>query len=210
MRVFVTGGTGLIGTRLIRRLRERQDNVVVLTRHAASARTRLIPDCTIVEGDPTQPGSWMDSVGDCDAVVHFAGENIFARRWNSEFKARLRDSRIKSTQYIVEAIARRHGNSSGRQRILVNASAIGYYGPHGDDELTEDAPAGNDFLAGTCMDWERAAQIAEPLGVRVVLLRIGLVLDKEGGASGQDAQAFQVVPRRSDGFRHAVGKLDPP
>ena len=78
------------------------------------------------------------------------------------------------------------------RRILVNASAIGYYGPHGDDELTEDAPAGNDFLAGTCMDWERAAQNAEPLGVRVVLLRIGLVLDKEGGALARMLKPFKL------------------
>ena len=86
MRVFVTGGTGLVGSRLIKRLRERKDGVVMLTRRPTAAHDRFGGDCTIVEGDPMQPGPWMDDVANCDAVIHLAGENIFAKRWNDEFE----------------------------------------------------------------------------------------------------------------------------
>src|SRR5689334_25249303 len=98
MRVFVTGGTGMIGSRLIRGLHRRQDEVILLTRRPEQARTAMGTECTIVAGDPTQPGVWMDAVDDCDAVVNLAGENLFSRRWNTSFKQVLRDSRIKSTQ----------------------------------------------------------------------------------------------------------------
>src|ERR1043166_497024 len=193
MRIFVTGGTGLIGTRLIRRLRERQDNVVILTRQASAARERLAPDCTIIEGNPTHPGTWMDAVADCEAVINLAGENIFASRWNNESKARMRDSRIKSTENIVQALGRNPGNPSvGKRRILVNASAIGYYGPRGDEELTEESPPGDDFLARACIDWESVARVAETAGVRVVLLRTGVVLDKTGGALAQMLTPFKL------------------
>lgn len=191
MRIFVTGGTGLVGTRLLRRLRERQDQVVLLTRRPDAARARFGADCTIVEGDPMQPGAWVDAVADCDGVIHLAGENVFARRWNDEFKALLRDSRVKSTANVVEAIARKPDAPRGGRKVLVNASAIGYYGPHGDEEVTEDSPPGDDFLARLCVEWEVAARKAEPLGVRVAMVRVGVVLDKEGGALKQMLGPFK-------------------
>jgi uncharacterized protein len=181
MRVFITGGTGMIGTRLVRHLRGRHD-VVVLTRHPAKAHERLESGCTIVEGDPTQAGGWMESVGECDAVVNLAGENIFNHRWNDEVKTAIRDSRVRGTENVVQALARAPRDAAGRPKVLVNASAVGYYGPHGDEELTEADLAGDDFLACVCVDWENAARAAEPLGVRVVSIRTGVVLDKEGGA----------------------------
>jgi uncharacterized protein (TIGR01777 family) len=181
MRVFVTGGTGLVGSRLLPRLRQRGDQVVLLSRRPAVARERLTAEDRLVEGDPMRPGSWMDAVGECDAVVHLAGENVFARRWKEEFKQLLLDSRVKSTENIVEALARNPRTAAGSPRILVNASAIGYYGAHGDEELDEDSPPGNDFLAGICMAWERAAQKAEAVGIRVVRVRVGVVLDRSGG-----------------------------
>jgi uncharacterized protein (TIGR01777 family) len=181
MRVFVTGGTGLVGSRLLPRLRERGDQVVLLSRRPALARERLAPEDRLVEGDPMRPGPWMDAVSECDAVIHLAGENVFARRWNDEFKKLLHDSRIKSTENIVEALARNPRTAAGQPRILVNASAIGYYGPRTDEELDEDSPPGDDFLAGLCMAWERAAQKAETVGVRVVRVRVGIVLDRAGG-----------------------------
>jgi uncharacterized protein (TIGR01777 family) len=181
MRVFITGGTGLVGTRLIRRLKERLDRIVVLSRRSAVARDKFGPDCTIVEGDPMQPGPWMDAVADCDAVVHLAGENIFGHRWNVAFKQRLLDSRVQSTHNIVEALARAPRTAAGNSKILVNASAIGYYGPHGDEELTEDSPPGTDMLANLCVQWEKEARGAEAHGVRVAMIRVGVVLDKEGG-----------------------------
>jgi uncharacterized protein len=182
MRVFVTGGTGLVGTRLVRRLTERRDEAVVLSRRAATAREKFGGTCTVVEGDPVQAGAWMDAVGDCDAVIHLAGENVFARRWNEAFKATLRDSRVRSTANVVAALARKPRTAAGNAKVLVNASAIGYYGPHGDEELTEASPPGDDFLARLCIDWEREARRAEPHGVRVAMVRVGVVLDKEGGA----------------------------
>jgi uncharacterized protein (TIGR01777 family) len=182
MRVFVTGGTGMIGTRLIRHLRERQDDVIVLSRRPAEATKRLEGEITVIEGDPTQPGGWMQAVDGCDAAVHLAGENIFNRRWNDEVKTAIRDSRVRGAENVVKALARNPRNASGQPKVLVNASAVGYYGPHGDEELTEADPAGNDFLARVCVDWENAARAAEPSGVRVVLIRTGVVLDKEGGA----------------------------
>ena len=192
MRVFVTGGTGLIGTRLIRRLRERQDNVVVLTRHAVAARERLGPDCTIVEGDPSQSGAWMDAARDCDAVINLAGESIFGRRWNDEVKAQLINSRIKSAEHVVQALTRNPTGANGSRKVLINASAAGYYGPRDDEELTEESLPGNDFLARICVEWEGVARQAESQGVRVVLLRIGVVLDREGGALTQMLTPFKL------------------
>jgi uncharacterized protein (TIGR01777 family) len=181
MRIFLMGGTGLVGSRLIERLRQRRDEVVLLTRRPDVARQKLGEGGTVVEGDPTAAGPWMDRVGDCDAVINLAGEGIFNRRWNEDFKKVLYDSRIKSTDHVAQALSKQPRTASGGSKVLVNASAIGYYGPRGDEELTEDSPPGDDFLARICIDWEKAARSAEPAGVRVVPLRIGVVLDRAGG-----------------------------
>jgi uncharacterized protein (TIGR01777 family) len=181
MHVFVTGGTGQIGARLVRRLRQRGDQVSVLSRRPAVAREQFA-DCTIVEGDPTVAGPWMQAVRDCDAVVNLAGENIFGRRWNAEFKALLRDSRVQSTENVVRALAQEPLRADGGPKVLMNASAIGYYGPRGDEEITEDAPPGDDTLARLCVDWEQVAHAVESSGVRLAIVRVGVVLDKEGGA----------------------------
>ncbi|MFO0846646.1 MAG: NAD-dependent epimerase/dehydratase family protein, partial [Gemmataceae bacterium] len=182
MRVFVTGGTGLVGSRLVGRLLERGDKPVVLTRRYGHARQALGPNVDLVEGDPMQSGGWMEQVDDCDGVIHLAGENVFARRWNAAFKQLLVDSRVKSTTNVAEAIKRKPRRGDGSPKVLVNASAVGIYGPHGDEEVTEETPPANDFLANLCVEWERAARSAEPAGVRGVQVRVGVVLDKEGGA----------------------------
>ncbi|HZT79578.1 MAG TPA: TIGR01777 family oxidoreductase, partial [Gemmataceae bacterium] len=144
------------------------------------------------EGDPMRPGAWTDAVADCDAVIHLAGENIFGKRWGAAFKQLLHDSRVRGTENVVAALSRNPRTADGRPRVLVSASAIGWYGPHGDEELTEDAPPGDDFLARVCVDWERAARAAEPLGVRVALVRVGVVLDREGGALAQLLTPFKL------------------
>jgi uncharacterized protein (TIGR01777 family) len=187
MRIFLTGGTGLVGSLLTKRLCERGDHVVLLSRRPDAAKT-LGDGVTVVTGDPMQTGPWMDAVADCDAVVHLAGEGIFNRRWSQEFKDLIHSSRIKSTANIVAALAR----SSRPGRTLVSASAVGWYGPHGDEELTEDSGPGGDFLAKVCIDWEKAAEPATAQGVRVVLLRTGIVLDKNGGALGQMLTPFKL------------------
>jgi uncharacterized protein (TIGR01777 family) len=192
MRIFVTGATGLVGRRIVRRLHERGDRAVILTRRAGHARELFGNNADLVEGDPMRPGAWMDAVADCDAVIHLAGENVFARRWNADFKKLLHESRILSTQHIVEALRRRPLRADGQAKALVNASAIGYYGPHGDEELTEDSAPGSDFLAQLCIEWEQAARAAESAGVRVAWVRVGVVLDKEGGALAKMLTPFRL------------------
>ncbi|MBV9122228.1 MAG: TIGR01777 family oxidoreductase [Planctomycetes bacterium] len=191
MRVLVTGATGLIGNHLLPRLRERGDAVVVLTRRPAAARERLGTDCTIVEGDPTREGTWMDALADCDGVINLAGESVFGKRWNEEVKNLLRESRVQATANVVKALARNPRTAEGQPRVLVNASAIGYYGPRGDEELIESSPPGNDFLAGVTTAWENAARPAEQHGLRTALVRIGIVLDPRGGALAQMVPPFK-------------------
>lgn len=192
MRIFVTGGTGLVGSRLIRHLQARQDEVVLLSRRPAMAREQVGAKGRVVEGDPMHAGPWMDAVGECDAVIHLAGENVFGRRWNEAFKRLLFDSRVQSTANVVEALARSPRTAAGTAKTLVNASAIGYYGPHGGEELTEESPPGHDFLAHLCVEWEKAARGAEAHGIRVAIVRIGVVLDKQGGALAKMLTPFRL------------------
>lgn len=193
MRVFVTGGTGLVGTRLIKRLQGRGDQVVALTRRYAHARQALGTEVELVEGDPTKAGEWMAKVDDCAAVVHLAGENVFARRWTDAFRQQLVESRTLSTRHVVQALARKPlVADGGPPKTLVSASAIGYYGPRGDEEVTEESPAGEDFLAKLCVEWEREANEAEALGVRVAVVRIGIVLDRDGGPLAQMLTPFKL------------------
>src|SRR5437588_5462922 len=192
MQIFVTGGTGLVGSRLVRQLAARGDQVAVLSRRPDTARERLGQAVTVVAGDPMHRGAWMDATANCDAMVHMAGENIFARRWGTAFKELLRTSRIQSTENVVQALARRPRTDNGQAKVLVNASAIGYYGPRSDEELDENSPPGDDFLAHICIDWEKAARAAEAHGVRVAIVRVGVVLDKEGGALKQMLTPFKL------------------
>ena len=192
MRVFVTGGTGLVGTRLVHKLRERQDQVVLLTRRPVSARERFGKDVEVVEGDPMQAGPWMDAVAPCDGVINLAGENIFNKRWNDRFLALVRDSRLRATENVVAALARNPRRAGGEPKVLVNASAVGYYGPRGDEEITEETAPGSDFLARLCIDWEKAAEAARQHGVREARVRVGIVLDREGGALAKMLTPFKL------------------
>jgi uncharacterized protein (TIGR01777 family) len=182
MRVFITGGTGLVGTRLVKKLLGRGDRVVLLTRQPADQVHARFAGTEVVQGDPMKPGPWQDAAADCDGVVHLAGENIFARRWNDDFKKLLHDSRTESTRNVVAAVTRKPARADGASKVLVSASAIGIYGPMSDEELDENSPPGNDFLATLCVDWEKETREAEKAGVRTALVRVGVVLDKEGGA----------------------------
>lgn len=192
MRVFVTGGSGLIGSRLIRALAKRGDEVVLLTRRPEAVQQALGSAALVVAGDPTEAGPWTESLDGCDAVVNLAGENLFAQRWNEAFKQRLRDSRLRSTETIVGALARRPRTAAGAAKVLVNGSAVGYYGPHGDEELTEESPPGDDFLARLCVEWEQAARQAEGHGVRVALVRTGVVFDPDGGPLAAMLRPFRM------------------
>ncbi|MFO0810643.1 MAG: TIGR01777 family oxidoreductase [Gemmataceae bacterium] len=187
MKVFVTGGTGLIGSRLIRALRKRGDEVMALSRQA-DAWERVGQDVTVIQGDPTQPGDWQDALAACDGVVNLAGAGVFDKRWNAAYKQTMRDSRVNGTANVVAALAK----PGAACKVLVNGSAIGYYGPHGDEELTEDSPNGNDFMAKLCAEWEATARNAEASGVRVAMIRTGVVLDRRGGALKQLLLPFQI------------------
>lgn len=187
MRVFLTGGTGLIGVRLAKALCDRGDSVVVLSRDPKAAGAKLPAGVQAVVGDPMTPGDWVQAVDGCDAVVNLAGENLFARRWRAWFKQLIRDSRVLSTQNIVAAFEK----SAVRPKVLIQGSAVGYYGFTEDQMLDEGAPAGDDFLGRTCVEWESAAKPVEALGVRLVLLRTGVVLDADGGALVQMVRPFR-------------------
>ncbi len=191
MRVLITGGSGLIGRRLVRRILEEGGRPVVLSRRAD--RLRREPgggDFEVVQGDPTVAGPWQAAVDGCDAVANLVGHNVFAERWTGEVKRRIRDSRVRSTAHVVEALAA----ARSRPGILVQASAVGYYGPRGDEELDETAPPGSDFLASVCREWEDASAAAEALGVRRTVVRIGIVLAPGEGALGIMTPLFKLGP----------------
>ncbi len=200
MRVFVAGGSGLVGSRLIPRLLERGDEVFLLSRRTNQLRDRIDKRCRLVPGDPVRPGAWMQTVDDCDCVVNLTGEGIFGKRWDAQFKGALRKSRIESTARMVEALRRKPLNAAGKPKTLVNSSAIGFYGPLGDEAVAEDAAAGHDFMAQLCVEWENAANQAKSLGVRTVLVRTGVVLDRSGGALQEMARPFRMA-----GFGGPIG-----
>lgn len=187
MRVVVTGGTGLIGTALCRRLVEDGHEVVVLTRRAGvavAAGVRAVPwtaEPVAATGDGEPGGSrptWWEAVDGADVAVNLAGESIAARRWSPAQKERILQSRLRATRALVQAMeaARRP------PRLLLSGSAVGYYGPRGDEVVTEAGGPGADFLSQVCVAWEGEARRAEALGARVAVLRTGLVLAREGGA----------------------------
>lgn len=192
MRIFFTGATGLIGQRLVLRRLEQGDRVVILSRDAGRA-ARLFaadvnPNVEILMGDPRRPGGWQGAVNSCDAVIHLAGASIAGKRWTEAYKRELIDSRIESTRRLVEAIH----HAPNPPRCLLSASAIGYYGETGEKPVDELAPAGDDFLAQLCRDWEEEADRARETGTRVVTLRIGLLLDDRGGALQRMLTPFRL------------------
>lgn len=178
MRVVVTGGTGFVGRRVVEALADRGDDVVVFSRNPLRAMRELPANARAAAWTPEREGPWSDELGRADAVVHLAGEPV-AVRWTEEKKRSIEESRVGSTRRIVDAI----GRMRARPRVLVCASAIGYYGPRPATEtLTETSRPGRDFLAGVVERWEAAAREVEAHGVRAVELRIGVVLGKGGGA----------------------------
>jgi uncharacterized protein (TIGR01777 family) len=182
MHVFVTGATGLIGRALVPALRAAGHEVTALSRRAGAGRSPA--GATVVQGDPAAPGAWQEALAACDACVHLAGEPVAAGRWTAERKRAIRESRVASTRLVAETLAR-----SG-PTVLVSGSAIGYYGPRGDEALDEDSPPGDDFLARVCVEWEAAAAPAARRA-RLVLLRTGIVLAREGGALPQLLRPFR-------------------
>jgi uncharacterized protein (TIGR01777 family) len=184
MNITVTGATGFIGHRLVRQLVEAGHSLHALGRKRSDALSEAVrfSEWRSTEAEPPQ-----ESIDSADAIVHLAGEPV-AQRWTPEVKHRIRSSRVDGTRNLVNALARQ----SRRPQVLVSASAIGYYGSRGDEILTENSNPGSDFLSGVVVDWERAAQTAETQGIRVVSLRLGVVLGKDGGALPKMLPPFRL------------------
>ncbi|MBI5402386.1 MAG: TIGR01777 family protein [Ignavibacteriae bacterium] len=178
-RIVISGGTGLIGKKIISRLKYKGYSVTILTRNKRPAEKIISQDIESVEWDYSKPTELLtEIISGCEAVINLAGASIAGRRWNHEYKKLIYDSRVLTTQKISEAISL----CKEKPLSFVSASASGYYGFDGEEQLTEDSTAGSDFLAKVCKDWERAAYEAERSGVRTVTVRIAVVLDKNEGA----------------------------
>ncbi|MBM3422906.1 MAG: TIGR01777 family oxidoreductase [Chlorobi bacterium] len=180
--IVITGATGVIGIELSRRLIARGEKVVVLARSAGSAKDKIPGAAGYLRWDADMDsGEWVSSVDGAKAVIHLAGKPLLDARWTEEHKKECYDSRIDSTRHMVSAISR----AERKPEVFISASAIGYYGSFdecGDTaELDESGSEGGDFLARICIDWEKAAQPVTQYGVRLVLLRTGIVLSTRGG-----------------------------
>jgi uncharacterized protein (TIGR01777 family) len=186
MKVTVTGATGLIGTRLVAALRARGDEVTVLSRDPERARS-VLGDIDVAVWDPTGTAGPTEALAARDGVVHLAGEPV-AQRWSDMVKERIWTSREAGTRCLVAGLR----GAEPRPRALVSASGVGYYGPRGDERLDESAEAGDDFLANAVRVWEAEAAAAEELGLRVVLVRTGVVLDRAGGALAKMLPPFRA------------------
>jgi uncharacterized protein (TIGR01777 family) len=180
VQIAITGSTGLIGSALVRTLRDEGLAVLRLVRHRAAADDEI-------QWDPFGDVDTAALEG-VDAVVHLAGAGLGDRRWSQSYKREIRDSRVEGTRTLSRALA----GLERRPAVLVSGSAVGFYGDTGDVTVDESAPQGEGFLAGVCRDWEAAARPAADAGIRVVHPRTGLVLSREGGLLGKVLPLFRV------------------
>jgi uncharacterized protein (TIGR01777 family) len=198
LRVTVTGATGLIGPALVHALQDRGAHVTVLSREPVRAEARFGTrgrSTGELRGPPVKIAAWEllgepappAALAGQDAVVHLAGESV-AQRWSERAKRAIRDSRVIGTGNLVAGLER----AEPRPHTLLSASAVGYYGAHGEEPLDEEAPAGGDFLASVCAAWEAAAERARALDMRVVRVRTGIVLDRSGGALARMLTPFRL------------------
>lgn len=185
-RVTLTGATGLIGPQLLKALRSGGSEVTILTRNPDRAREKL-GEVEAVAWDLMSEPAPAEALAGRDAVVHLAGEPV-AQRWSAKVKRAIHESRVQGTRNLIEGIRA----AEPRPGTLVSSSAIGYYGAHGEEPLDEEAPAGRDFLAQVCADWEAEAARATELGLRVVQVRTGVVLDSSGGALAKMLPPFRL------------------
>jgi hypothetical protein len=190
MKIAITGATGFVGNRLVEKLKAEGHQILVFTRNPERARrvfpASAFPNVEIAAYTPTKSGDWQQKIAGCDAVVNLAGEPI-SERWSPEHKKAILESRQLGTRKIVEAIAQ----ADPKPGVLVNASAIGYYGTSETATFDENSPPGNDFLAQVCQAWEAEASKVKEAGVRLVILRFGIVLGN-GGALARMIPPFKM------------------
>ena len=190
MKIAITGATGFVGSRLVEKLNQEGDRILIFTRNPQRAKRvfpiSAFPNIEIVKYNPKQVGDWQDKISGCDGVVNLAGEPI-AERWSQQHKQEIKASRELGTKNLVAAITK----ADPKPTVLVNASAIGYYGTSETATFDENSPSGNDFLAEVCKNWEAEAQKATSAGVRLVIIRIGVVLG-DGGALAKMLGPFKM------------------
>ncbi len=184
MKVVITGGSGFVGSFLTRHFLARGDRVTGVGR---SLEHRLGGEdgFTWISADTTRGGAWQESIARADLVVNLAGKNILSR-WTPAVKEEIWNSRVLTTENVVSALA------ADRKPLLLSASALGFYGDRGEETLTEESASGDDFLAGVCVDWEARASAAVEKGCRVVIMRFGVVLGRNGGALGKMVPVFKA------------------
>jgi uncharacterized protein (TIGR01777 family) len=194
MKITLTGGSGFIGRRLLKMLAGNGHTVHILSRHAG---TNLPPGVKLSVWDATKGEPPADALEGADAVVNLAGEPV-AQKWSAAARQKIRESRVQGTQRLIQGLS----TISQRPSALISASAIGIYGARNSEVVTETSSLGTGFLAEVCQEWEKEAELAESLGMRVVKIRIGIVLDRNGGALAKMLPAF----RNFAGGRLASGK----
>jgi uncharacterized protein len=181
MKILISGSHGLVGTALFKTLEADGHDIFRLVRHYPASPAEI-------EWSPDRYSIALSLIEGFDAVVHLAGESIAEGRWTEEKKKRIRESRVKGTRLLGDALA----NLSQRPGVLVSASAIGYYGNRGDETVTEASAPGNDFLSEVCVEWEKATDLAKEKGIRTVNARFGIILDKDGGALKKMLPPFKM------------------
>jgi uncharacterized protein (TIGR01777 family) len=183
MNIKITGGTGFVGSHLTEYFLNEGHHVTAFGRSLEPPRIRH-EHYRYVSADTTQPGEWQKKLEDANAVINLAGATIF-KRWTASYKKQIYDSRILTTRNVAASLPQE------RRIVFCSASGVGYYGSQGDDLLKEDREPGNDFLAGVSVDWEKEAAKAANKDVRVVLMRFGVILGKDGGAMAKMIPAFK-------------------
>ena len=184
--ILLTGATGFVGDELRYQLLRGRYRLVILTRNPARYKEEHADNQKFISWDD----DWESELKGCKAVINLAGESIFGQRWTRDVKKRIYNSRIETTRLLVNAIAAL--DEEKRPELMISASAVGVYGDTGDQEITEEASPGSDFLAEVCVEWEAEARHLEQSGVRLVIPRIGIVLEEGGGAIAQMKTPFQL------------------